>query len=252
MLKDLIKSKKKKIELLVELLKEKLDKKSKKPQRWVLRFTNSQGFAKESLLNLLTEIGLFQFYSKNNSKLLNVSQVVYYLKSGWKALENGYTAGKSSEVEIHHIDGDITNDSPHNLVALFSGDHYYVSACQNGTFRLEDFFWQNSKATDQPTLFNNQGRPIKNHAKFLQRIIAATLFNTQRWLEKAAMRTGAKVKQIVGWVVKKLGQAVEKGVQAIKAIAVKPQENQLGSPLLNSPKTTWRELRRAILKPVIV
>lgn len=36
------------------------------------------------------------------------------------------------------------------------------------------------------------------------------------------------------------------------AIAVNPQEVDLGQQLLNPPKTSWQELRRAILKPVIV
>jgi CRISPR type I-D-associated protein Csc3/Cas10d len=65
------------------------------------------------------------------------------------------------------------------------------------------------------------------------------------------MRAGAKVKAVVSWVMKKLGQAVEQGVQAVKAIAVNPQERSIGEPLLNPPKTTWQELRRALKKPII-
>lgn len=249
-LKERIKAHKEQILSLISYLKEKLKKKEEQ-QRWVLRL-NGRGTGEVKLESLLEEVGLFSFYPSNFGKLLNVSQVVYYLEHGWKALEQGYTAGREAEVEIHHLNGDVTDDSPRNLVALSSGDHYYVSACQNGTFNLQDFFWQNHQASDNPTHFNNQGRPIKNHAKFLQRIIAATIFSTQRWLEKVAMRAGAKVKQIVNWVMKKLGQAVKKGVQAIKAIAVDPLETELGSPLLNPPKTSWRELRRAILRPVIL
>lgn len=249
-LKERIKAHKEQILSLIGYLKEKLKKKEEQ-QRWVLRL-NGRGTGEVKLESLLDEVGLFSFYPSNFGKLLNVSQVVYYLEHGWKALEQGYTAGREAEVEIHHLNGDVTDDSPRNLVALSSGDHYYVSACQNGIFNFQDFFWQNHQASDNPTHFNNQGRPIKNHAKFLQRIIAATIFSTQRWLEKVAMRAGAKVKQIVNWVMKKLGQAVKKGVQAIKAIAVDPLETELGSPLLNPPKTSWRELRRAILRPVIL
>jgi hypothetical protein len=249
-LKDKIKVHKEQIMSLVSYLKKKL-KTHKQHQRWVLTL-NSHGTAEIKLESLLSEVGLFSFYPTNSGKLLNVSQVVYYLEHGWKALEQGYTAGKHSEVEIHHFNGDVTDDGPRNLVALSSGDHYYVSACQNGTFNLQDFFWQNYKASDNPTPFNNQGRAIKNHAKFLARIISSTIFNTQRWLEKVAMRTSYKVKQIVSWVLKKLGNAVYKGVQSIKEIAVNPQEVEVGQPLLNPPKTTWWELKRAILKPVIV
>lgn len=233
---------------LTGYLKEKLNKKEEQ-QRWVLRL-NAQGVAEVKLASLLNEVGLFSFYPSNSGKLINVSQVVYYLNHGWKALENGYTAGKQAEVEIHHLNGDVTDDAPRNLVALSTGDHYYVSACQNGTFNLQDFFWQNHKASDNPTPFNNQGRAIKNHSKFLQRIIAATIYNTQRWLEKAAIKVGAKIKQTVHWVMKKLGQAVEKGVQAIKAIAVNPQERSIGEPLLNSPKTTYRQLRQVLTQPI--
>ena len=249
-LKERIKAHKEQILSLIGYLKEKLKKKEEQ-QRWVLRL-NGRGTGEVKLESLLEEVGLFSFYPSNSGKLLNVSQVVYYLEHGWKALEQGYTAGREAEVEIHHLNGDVTDDSPRNLVALSSGDHYYVSACQNGIFNLQDFFWQNHQASDNPTPFNNQGRAIKNHSKFLQRIIAATIFSTQRWLEKVAMRAGAKVKQIVNWVMKKLGQAVKKGVQAIKAIAVDPLETELCSPLLNPPKTSWRELRRAILRPVIL
>lgn len=265
-IKESIKAHKEQILSLVETIKEKLGKQqptlpekldlvkaSEKvyTKRWVIKLA-SPGTATNILIDLLHKVGLFNFYPSNSGKLLNVSQIVYYLEHGWKALLQGYTAGKQAEVEIHHLNGDVTDDRPSNLVALSTGDHYYVSACQNGTFNLQDFFWQNHKASDKPTPFNNQGRAIKNHPKFLQRIIAATVYNTQRWLEKIAIRTGAKVKQIVSWVVKKLGQAVDKGVQAVKAIAVNPQEVDLGQPLLNPPKTSWQELRRAILKPVIV
>lgn len=265
-LKQKIQAHKEQIMSLVETIKEKIGKQQPtlheklelvpssnkfSTQRWVIKLA-SPGTATNLLIDLLHKVGLFSFYPSNSGKLLNVSQVVYYLNHGWKALDQGYTAGKQAEVEIHHLNGDVTDDSPRNLVALSTGDHYYVSACQNGTFNLQDFFWQNHKASDNPTPFNNQGRSIKNHSKFLQRIIAATIFNTQRWLEKVALRTGSKVKQIVSWVLKKLGRAVQKGVQAVKAIAVNPQETDLGQPLLNPPKTNWRELRRAILKPVIV
>lgn len=263
-LKDKIKAHKQEIMSLVETVKEKLGKpqatlqeklelvaatKKVQQQRWVVRLT-SPGTATNILSDLLHKVGLFSFYPSNSGKLLNVSQIVYYLNHGWKALENGYIAGRDAEVEIHHLNGDVTDDHPRNLFALSTGDHYYVSACQNGTFNLQDFFWQNYKASDNPTPFNNQGRPIKNHSKFLQRVIAATIYNTQRFLEKVALRTGAKVKQIVSWVMQKLGHAVEKGVRAVKAIALNPLEKVCGSPLLSNPKTTWQQLQHVLSQPI--
>lgn len=263
-LKETIKAHKQEIMSLVETLKHKLSKHhptlqqklelaeastKKLQQRWVIRLT-TPGTASNILADLLHKVGLFSFYPSNSGKLLNVSQIVYFLEHGWKALQNGFTAGKYSEVEIHHLNGDVSDDSPLNLVALSTGDHYYVSACQNGTFNLQDFFWQNYKASDNPTPFNNQGRPIKNHSKFLQRVIASTLFNTQRFLEKVALRTGTMVKQIVSWVIKKLGHAVQKSPLSIKAIALNPLEKVCGSPLLTNPKTTWQQLQYVLTQPL--
>jgi len=86
-LKERIKAHKEQILSLIGYLKEKLKKKEEQ-QRWVLRL-NGRGTGEVKLESLLDEVGLFSFYPSNSGKLLNVSQVVYYLEHGWKALEQG-------------------------------------------------------------------------------------------------------------------------------------------------------------------
>lgn len=194
-------------------------------RRWVVTF-NKGGLADNLLLRKLHYVGFFLFYTTNNGFIVNVSQISYFLHIGYRALARGKTAGKDV-LEIHHIDGNVENDTPTNLIGLSTGDHHLVSACQNGTFQYDEFFWQSHKPSNLETPFNNQGRSIKNRAKFLDQVISQTLKATQRWLDKIQKNLSAKVKQTVSWVLRKLHGASLISVEAIKQVALHPLEAKL-------------------------
>ena len=94
-------------------------------------------------------------------------QIVAFLSSGWKWLENGETAPKG-EIEVHHLDHDPTNNEPDNLILLSNQDHKIVSeACSTE--------YLGKVLHPEPTPLNRRGRPIKNPKNFLANVIVWTM-----------------------------------------------------------------------------
>lgn len=120
------------------------------------------------VFDTLERLGCFKFYETNSGlHVIGVSQVVLFLDHGWKALRNGFTM-KKGEMEVHHIDGDVTNNDPKNLVALDKDGHAYISACSN-TPR-----WGRA-VKPFATTFNRQGRPVSDPYRYLVEILAETV-----------------------------------------------------------------------------
>lgn len=130
----------------------------------------------------LDEAGFFRFHCTNRKrKIVGVPQIVAFFTYGWKALKNGYDA-REGQIEVHHIDGNVQNNSPENLVYLSKQDHLLVSAYSN-TPRFGEV------RSSNPTPFNRQGKPIESgHKRFLSEIVARTVAAV------AAARTGKKVR----------------------------------------------------------
>ncbi len=150
---------------LIDYLKENLEylvnKTKLKSKRLVLLCQSNK-----TLFSLLKKIGFWNFYSGNSGKIVGYSQVVAFLFCGGvEAYQNGIG---SDNLEVHHINGDVTDDSPDNLVYLSREDHEYVSHVSYTYFhgRLKE---QGS------TPFNKRGRPITNPIHFLVNIIQETV-----------------------------------------------------------------------------
>lgn len=119
------------------------------------------------LFNSLRKLGCFSFYCDNKGDIIGVSQVIAFLHHGYKAHANGFTAPRG-QVEVHHINGDITDNRPENLIYLSKQDHLMISSCTNtvavGKLKHSD-----------PTPFNRQGRPVENPKHYLANVLADTL-----------------------------------------------------------------------------
>ena len=152
----------------------------------------------EKLKTHLNNINCFDFYSTNSGKnIIGLSQILYYLNTGYKAYLNKYTVN-ANEHEIHHINGNVRDNHSTNLILLSSYDHHLVTSFQRASIKqLVNFdmasFKSNwfSKYEDAiPTPFNNQGKSIRNHKHFLCNVIAKTIIETSNsdWLSKAVSR----------------------------------------------------------------
>lgn len=163
--------------------------------RKVIHLDNHINKSIKKLKELLTDLGCFEFYSTNSGeRIIGLSQVIYFVHSGFKAYANGYKVSKNIH-EVHHIDGDVTNNSPGNLILLSSLDHHLVTSFQKANIKkLANFNMPNYNMSyleiddfQEQTPFNNQGKRIKNHKHFLCNIIAKTIIATSqsKWLTNA-------------------------------------------------------------------
>ena len=164
----------------------------------IIIYLNKKHESIEKLKAHLNNINCFNFYSTNSGKnIIGLSQILYYINTGYKAYLNRYTVN-ANEHEIHHINGDICDNRSNNLILLSSYDHHLVTSFQRASIKqLANFdiasFKSNwlSKYEDAiPTPFNNQGKSIKNHKHSICNVIAKTILQTSKseWLTKAAKR----------------------------------------------------------------
>ncbi len=146
----------------------------------------------------LNEINCFNFYSTNSGKnIIGLSQILYFIHTGYKAYLNNYIVN-AHDHEIHHLNGDIQNNRPSNLLLLSSFDHHLVTSFQRANIKhLADFNmarlksnWLSKYDDVISTPFNNQGKSIRNHKHFLCNVIAKTILQTSqsKWLAKATKR----------------------------------------------------------------
>lgn len=119
------------------------------------------------IFKCLTRIKCFDFYCTNNGNIIGLSQVVAYLSYGWKAYLNGFKAPKS-EIEVHHINSDVTDNSPNNLIYLSRQDHAIVSSYTYTPFHGRLTFTGS-------TPFNRQGAKVSNPTHFLVNVIQETV-----------------------------------------------------------------------------
>lgn len=147
----------------------------------------------KTLFNLLGKIGLWKFYENNTGKVIGYSQVVAFLFcGGLEALANGFTA---VNLEVHHISGDVTDNSADNLVYLSREDHEYVSHVSYTQFhgRLEEH---------GSTPFNKRGRPVSNAIHFLVNIVQQTVTAVAK--KRTNIDLKLRYEQILGDIPKNL------------------------------------------------
>ena len=178
---------------------------------------------KLKLKAVLREWGCFDYFCLNSGEFrIGVSQVIFFLKRGWKDLEKGILCS-SKEFQINHVNGNKQDNSWGNLEKVTISEHQQLSSLQRGIFGNEDVF---VPLADKETrsAFNSRGEEIKNYQKWWEQKVAACLIRSAQWMER--LKSGAKkvvvqVKSILeaafnvasknlGWVLDKVGTDDEK------------------------------------------
>jgi hypothetical protein len=77
------------------------------------------------------------------------------------------------------------DNRPRNLALLSTSDHKLVTMHQRGVSRRRIAKHTFEANSDSHTLYNRQGKLIRNHAHFIANIIAMTLYYTNEWIRNA-------------------------------------------------------------------
>lgn len=156
------------------------------------------------LKKLLRQIGCFDFYATNSGeKIIGVSQIIYYIYYGHESLRRGWRMAKGV-YEIHHIDGDVSNNYPGNLIPLHVNEHRTISQFQRGKlskdYDVHISSWLSQAACDDIPRFNRRGRKVKDVKAFLAYWLKETLSRSlNRWVLPASKR-GLYIKEIIDYV----------------------------------------------------
>lgn len=128
-----------------------------------------------SLADMLLQDGYWDFAPSRSSRLVGYHQIVaFYCRR--------HPPHGGDSVEVHHIDGNTTNNLPHNLMYLSPGDHALVTKYQRRIGKLSVKSFHKVSKGMQHTPFNRRGRPIHNWARFILVTIAITVRYTQGWV----------------------------------------------------------------------
>lgn len=68
----------------------------------------------KEIFETLKKIHFFDFHTTNNGKIVGLHQVVQYCSIGWRLFLRGYSCEQGT-AEVHHLDGDPTNNKAGNL-----------------------------------------------------------------------------------------------------------------------------------------
>jgi hypothetical protein len=171
----------------------------------------SSNHTTNKLKHLLNKINFFAFNTSNSGEYrVGVSQIVAYLSCGGYKVHNETNLTINKETyNVHHLSGDVTDNSSSNLVYLSTDDHKLVTEIQNGY--LDVSAWEPEETAGIKTQFNRQGRPIQNHTAFLKTVVAKTIMMTARFLERVATgKTRVKsIKAVQEWVAKTIGKVFQ-------------------------------------------
>ena len=178
---------------------------------WNIDLTN-KGVMTQTLKQMLEQLGCFRFYSTNSGEyIISFHQVKWFLYVGFKWLQKGITVSKDSH-SLHHKNSNKDDNSLGNLVMLTNEDHHYITRVVNESLGLNDFV---TEIDPTAVRYNNQGHKVKDAEEFLCNILAETLHNTIKFMEKAAKGKGifAKfaglAKRTYDWVSKRIKQLTQ-------------------------------------------
>jgi hypothetical protein len=129
-----------------------------------------------ALALMLLEDGYWDFAPNRSSRLVGAHQIIAFY-----CTQHPTTGGDA--VEVHHINGNTTDNTPSNLMYLSPGDHALVTKYQRRMGRLSLKTFAKVGKGMIHTAFNRRGRPIKNWARFIMTVIAMTVSRTQRWVQ---------------------------------------------------------------------
>lgn len=129
-----------------------------------------------ALALMLLEDGYWDFAPNRSSRLVGAHQIIAFYCTQ-------HPAHGGDAVEVHHVDGNTTNNHPSNLMYLSPGDHALVTKYQRRMGRLSLKVFSKVGKDMVHTAFNRRGRPIKNWVRFIMTVIAMTVSRTQRWVQ---------------------------------------------------------------------
>lgn len=151
---------------------------------------------------MLLEDGYWDFAPHRSTRLVGAHQIVAFYCTLHPAIGGDLH-------EVHHINGNTTDNRPENLMYLSPGDHALVTKYQRRMGRLSLKTFAKVAKDMVHTAFNRRGRPIKNWVRFIMMVIALTVSNTQRWVQSfcdmATQRLMTPIKGIVAAIQRLLG-----------------------------------------------
>jgi hypothetical protein len=179
-----------------ELNKYKYNLLGKWPQRY--KAFNLQLQENKELKTWLTNAGFFDFNIKNNGYLVYYHQIVAYFNCGGiHAFKRGFQCD-SSEVEIHHLNGNTLNNDPNNLVYIPRLLHTEISTIQRRLCKYIKTFRGSfkgcgviQKLKDIP-FWNKQGRLITNIKHFVMYVLIRTVKSSSITFKKLINISGFK------------------------------------------------------------
>jgi hypothetical protein len=128
------------------------------------------------LKQMLTEAGFFDFHLSNSGVTAYYHQIIsFYFCGGIEALKRGLTCIKGVH-ELHHLNGITSDNRPSNLVYITEEGHNLVTKHQRA---FNKYIRRIKKASLinywTGTIWNKQGRVVKNFVDWLFNILVKTL-----------------------------------------------------------------------------
>lgn len=129
------------------------------------------------LADMLLTDGYWDFAPTRSSRLIGAHQIIAFY-----FLPKPSHASSGADVEVHHINGNTTDNTPDNLMFLTPGDHALVTKFQRRLAKLSLKTFTKVHLAMVHTPFNRRGKPIHNWARFMLVTIALTVTKTQGWV----------------------------------------------------------------------
>jgi len=136
----------------------------------------------------LIENAYWDFLPYNSTNIIGVHNLIAFVYLS-------HPKKQELKLEVHHIDGNTSNNHPDNLVYLSAEDHRIVTKIQRSLTRLNPKSFYNSKSKKH-TAFNRRGKVIQNWAFFITSIIVKTVVNTNNFIDKVKVNVKPIVKYI--------------------------------------------------------
>lgn len=146
------------------------------PQRYKI-FNLNLNVNKE-LKTHLKKDGFFTFFTLNKGYLVSYHQIIAFYKCGGiDGVKRGLQA-PSTLYEVHHLDGNTSNNDYSNLVVIPKVLHHELTKSQRRLNKYLKVFSKQSGAyllSSLPICFNTQGRIIKNIKLWIVSLLRKTL-----------------------------------------------------------------------------